>query len=202
MDSSTPMEEKIVEVAKQVFQENGYEMTSMSDIATRAGINRPTLHYYFRTKERMFQAVAAPILDDFIPQVETIIMSESPFMVKVERLLDAYMLIFKENPSLPRFVVGEMHRDIDNFLHLVGEFRTEPVFRLLLETLQNEMNSGHLKQVPIPVVMGTFYALLTFPFLAGNMLTRLFFDSEEKYNAFLEEWKVNVLSQLRYLLQV
>lgn len=201
MDSSTPMEEKIVEVAKQVFLENGYEMTSMSDIATRAGINRPTLHYYFRTKERMFQAVAAPILDDFIPQVETIIMSDSPFMVKVERLLDTYMLIFKENPSLPRFVVGEMHRDIDSFLHLIGKFRTESLFRLLLETLLNEMDKGNIKRVSLPVVMGTFYGLLTFPFLAGNMLTRLFFDSEEKYNAFLEEWKVNVLSQLRYLLQ-
>ena len=95
MDSSTPMEEKIVEVAKQVFLENGYEMTSMSDIATRAGINRPTLHYYFGTKERMFQAVAAPILDDFIPQVETIIMSESPFMVKVDALLMPICLYLK-----------------------------------------------------------------------------------------------------------
>lgn len=201
MDSPISMEERIVEVAKQVFLENGYEMTSMSDIAARAGINRPTLHYYFRTKERMFQAVAAPILDTFVPQVETIIAADTPFMVKVERLLDAYMPIFKENPSLPRFVVGEMHRDIDSFLHLIGKFRTESLFRLLWETLLSEMDKGNIKRVPLPIVMGTFYGLLTFPFLTGNMLNRLFFDNKEAYNAFLEEWKANVLSQMRYLLQ-
>lgn len=201
MDSPISMEERIVEVAKQVFLENGYEMTSMSDIAARAGINRPTLHYYFRTKERMFQAVAAPILDTFVPQVETIIAADTPFMVKVERLLDAYMPIFKENPSLPRFVVGEMHRDIDSLLHLIGKFRTESLFRLLLETLLSEMDKGNIKRVPLPIVMGTFYGLLTFPFLTGNMLNRLFFDNKEAYNAFLEEWKANVLSQMRYLLQ-
>ena len=127
------MEEKIIAVAKQVFLEKGYEMTSMSDIAARVGINRPTLHYYFRTKERLFQAVAAPILDAFVPKIEGIIKADCPFMDKVERLIDAYMLVFIENPNLPRFVVGEMHRDIDNFLNLIGKFPTEHVLKLLLE---------------------------------------------------------------------
>lgn len=51
------LETKIIEVAKQQFIENGFAETSMSDIAAKVGINRPGLHYYFRTKERMFQAV-------------------------------------------------------------------------------------------------------------------------------------------------
>ena len=76
------MEEKIIAVAKQVFLEKGYEMTSMSDIAARVGINRPTLHYYFRTKERMFQAVAAPILDAFVPKIEGIIKADCPLWIR------------------------------------------------------------------------------------------------------------------------
>lgn len=202
MDSSTHMEEKILEVAKQVFLEKGYEMTSMSDIAARVGINRPTLHYYFRTKERMFQAVAAPILEAFVPQVESIINADCPFMCKVEQLLDAYMLVFEQIPSLPRFVEGEVHRDVDNFLELVGRFGTQHIFELLSKALLDEMEKGHIKRVPLPVVMCAFYGQLTFPFLTQNMLVRLFFEEPGAYRKFLEEeWKPNVLSQMRYLLQ-
>ena len=196
------MEEKIIAVAKQVFLEKGYEMTSMSDIAARVGINRPTLHYYFRTKERMFQAVAAPILDAFVPKIEGIIKADCPFMDKVERLIDAYMLVFIENPNLPRFVVGEMHRDIDNFLNLIGKFPTEHVLKLLLELLLDEKEKGNIRRVSLPVVMGTFYSQMTFPFLTENMLTHLFFEEPGAYRKFLEEeWKPNMLSLMRHLLQ-
>ena len=51
------LEYQIIETAKQLFIEKGFVETSMSDIAAKVGINRPTLHYYFRTKDRMFQAV-------------------------------------------------------------------------------------------------------------------------------------------------
>ena len=51
------MEQKIVSAAKKLFIEKGYEETNMTDIAAEIGINRPTLHYYFRTKDIMFKAV-------------------------------------------------------------------------------------------------------------------------------------------------
>ena len=45
------LEYQIIETAKQLFIEKGFVETSMSDIAAKVGINRPTLHYYFRTKD-------------------------------------------------------------------------------------------------------------------------------------------------------
>ena len=56
------IESRIIEAAKQEFIKKGFEQTSMSDIAAVVGINRPTLHYYFRTKDKMFQAVFASIV--------------------------------------------------------------------------------------------------------------------------------------------
>lgn len=44
------LERQIIETAQQLFIEKGFAGTSMSDIAATVGINRPTLHYYFRTK--------------------------------------------------------------------------------------------------------------------------------------------------------
>ena len=48
------IENKIIETAQQLFVKNGFTDTNMSDIAAAVGINRPTLHYYFRTKDKMF----------------------------------------------------------------------------------------------------------------------------------------------------
>ena len=48
------LEQQIIKTAQQLFIEKGFVETSMSDIAATVGINRPTLHYYFRTKDKMF----------------------------------------------------------------------------------------------------------------------------------------------------
>ena len=64
------LEEKIIAVAKDVFIERGFDGASMSDIAAKVGINRPTLHYYFRTKDKMFEAVFLSIVQSFIPKIQ------------------------------------------------------------------------------------------------------------------------------------
>ena len=66
---NTSMEQRIIQAAKQVFIEKGYAKAGMSDIAVRVGINRSGLHYYFRTKEKMFEAVFADIVLSFIPSI-------------------------------------------------------------------------------------------------------------------------------------
>ena len=70
--SNNKIEENIINAARTEFVKHGYECTSMSEIAARAGINRPTLHYYFRTKEKMFQAVFGDIIETFIPDMQSI----------------------------------------------------------------------------------------------------------------------------------
>ena len=73
------MEDRILASAEQLFLERGFDGTSMSDIAAKAGINRPTLHYYFRTKDKMFRAVLSRIVLSFVPRVyDIIVQSEKP----------------------------------------------------------------------------------------------------------------------------
>ncbi len=47
----------ILEAAAAVFQESGFERTTMSDIRERAGCSKPTLYNYFRSKEMLFLEV-------------------------------------------------------------------------------------------------------------------------------------------------
>ena len=60
------MEQKIIEAAKATFLKKGFKDTNMSDIAAEVGLTRPAMNYYFRTKERLFQAVFGDILMSFL----------------------------------------------------------------------------------------------------------------------------------------
>jgi AcrR family transcriptional regulator len=50
-------EDKIFESATDVFINKGMDGARMQDIANHAGINKALLHYYFRTKDQLFNAV-------------------------------------------------------------------------------------------------------------------------------------------------
>ena len=79
------MEARILKAAKSLFIEKGFEETSMSDIAANVGINRPGLHYYFRTKDKMFHAVFEDIILSIVPKVFTILMQqERPIAQRIE----------------------------------------------------------------------------------------------------------------------
>ena len=47
----------IIDVAKEAFCRQGFEATSMSEIASRVGGSKATLYNYFRSKEEIFIAV-------------------------------------------------------------------------------------------------------------------------------------------------
>ncbi|MBH3358691.1 TetR/AcrR family transcriptional regulator [Pseudomonas guariconensis] len=55
--------EKILQAAEKVFAEKGYAGTSMGDIAEQAELPRSNLHYYFSTKDELYQAVLRDLLE-------------------------------------------------------------------------------------------------------------------------------------------
>lgn len=195
------MESRIIDVAKREFIEKGFEQTSMSDIAAAVGINRPTLHYYFRTKDKMFQAVFASIVSHFLPHIDAIFSKQEPFEKKLEEVIDIYFGIFSANPLLPKFIIGEIHRDVNHLIDTFYSLNFDQYLRHIGELLQQEIDKKHFKKVPLQFVFMTFYSQLVFPFLSRNLSQKLFFDDDpEEYARFLPEWKRHIISQITYLL--
>ena len=111
------LEQQIIKTAQQLFIEKGFVETSMSDIAATVGINRPTLHYYFRTKDKMFKAVFGSIVMSLMPKIQDIVKQDIPFMERLSMILDEYIELFTSNPCLPRFICGEIQRDVPLACH-------------------------------------------------------------------------------------
>lgn len=194
------LEEKIIETAQQLFVKNGFTETNMSDIATAVGINRPTLHYYFRTKDKMFQAVFGNIILSLAPQIQNIMTQDKPISERISKVVDAYFKIFSQNPYLPIFIIREIERDMEHLIETSRELQLEQYFNKIAISLQQEMDSGKLRQVPLYFVFYTFYGLLVFPFLTKKLSVSLFLNKDEDFNEMLQIWKLNIIKQMEYLL--
>ena len=197
------LETKIIEVAKQQFIENGFAETSMSDIAAKVGINRPGLHYYFRTKERMFQAVFGEIVLFLLPKIQDIVLQkDKPVTERVGGVIDAYFEVFSENPRLPLFVMRESNRDVNHLINTLADLRLERNFLEIARSLQDEMDSGRLKPVPLRFVFFTFYSLLIMPFVMQDLCASLFLEKGESFEEMFARWKPYIVMQMDNLLRV
>ena len=195
------MEERILTCAERLFLEKGFDGTSMSDIALCVGINRPTLHYYFRTKDKMFRAVLARIVLSFVPQVYDIVAGRDKSVAeRVSQVIDAYILIFMEKPCLPLFMVREVQRDFDFLVRMHRQEQIDRYAHKIIRALQAEMDEGKLKKVPLRTLFYTFYGLMTFPFLSRRLTESLLLAEGETFADMMEEWKKQVVAQVCALL--
>ena len=194
------IEQNVIACAHRLFIEKGYVNTSMSDIAAAVGITRPALHYYFRTKERLFRAIYGDILQEVIPRIHDILIRDIPFMERLDRIIDEYVALFLNNPDLPYFMIGEIQRDVNHLIEAARELKIDKYILDIQNALKTAMREGILRPVPSRIVFLTLYSQLTFPFLMKNLVTTLLLEDKEQFSVFIREWKRNVLSQMACLL--
>lgn len=199
--STLSPEARITQVARELFIQKGFAETSMSEIADTAGINRPTLHYYFRTKDKMYNAVFGQIIESILPKVQDLIDSDAYTIdERVTLLVDVYYEMLSRNPGLPLFIIREIGR---NPSHLFQSIRYSPMHDVLshvAERLETFMDKGLIRRMPIHILFFTFYGLLTFPLLSYNIVEQGYAHSCPPLQDILTEWKPYLVSQIVHLL--
>lgn len=183
------MEDRILEAAKQVFVRKGYEATKMGDVATEAGIGRTALHYYYHTKEMLFDAIFDQLMGALLPNLGMIIEEDVPIVEKLPKIVSQYAQVLKKNPLFPVFVINELHRDPEHLFQSVTKdpSRIQPIIKLQNQ-LTEEMEQGKLKKVPLLYTATTLVSLIVFPVLLRIPFTTIFLGGDtEKYEAFLNE---------------
>src|SRR5215213_3656330 len=106
-------EARILEAAKTVFVRRGTAGARMQEIADEAGVNKALLHYYFRSKERLSEAVFGRIMRALFPPLVTILGSELPLEDKVRRFVAFELDVLARNPFVPAYLIAEMNQQPD-----------------------------------------------------------------------------------------
>lgn len=188
MSKELQTEEQIMEAAKQVFQQQGFAGARMQEIADRAGINKSMLHYYFRSKDKLFQKVFQESVRQFFPVILKVLNSDLALVPKVEKLVETYYDIFEENPHLPSFVIHEMNQHPDRFKEFMDSVGVGIPLKFV-QQIKAEIEAGQMKKIdPQEFIINTI-GLCVFPIIARPMVETVFQMNDEQYQQFLVKRK-------------
>lgn len=198
MENGNEMENRIIKAAKDVFLDKGYEGTNMSLIAEAAGIARPALYYYYRSKDRIYAAVFGSILHSFIPSVIDVLNSEEAVDKRIDKFVSLYFEQIKREPRLPLFLVREIQRDPEFLLKTALNENADKVLKEFMAFYKREREKGTIKELPPYSMLFTFLGQIFFPFLARPLFEEVF--PEQDFGEIIEGWKHYVSNSIKNLL--
>jgi len=171
-------EDKILEAAKTVFVNKGMEGARMQEIADEAGINKALLHYYFRSKERLFEAIFAEIIKFAFPKITRIVKSDDPIVTKIEQIIDAYIDLLIKHPFIPGFIMKELNRDPSGLFKMIVKFGLNP--QIIMDQAQKAMDRGEIIQIKPQHLGINVVSMCVFPFAARPILSFVLFRDDPK----------------------
>jgi TetR/AcrR family transcriptional regulator len=181
---SSSTELKIFEAARDVFQSKGLEGARMQEIADKADINKSMLHYYYRSKEKLFEKVYELSIIKLMPQVASLLNEEMPLDVKLRKFSMKYLELIKANPDIPLFVIHEMNKNPGRLKKFIAKEigkRVQP----FLDQLKKEREKGNTVNLPPEQIFVNIMAMLVFPFLGRPVLQVIFDMDEEAFSHFI-----------------
>jgi len=190
-EKRTETEVLILDAARKIFLEHGFDGASMQMIADEAGINKALLHYYFRNKDRLFEGVFIEAFARMAPNIYKIFISDIDFLEKIRQLVYTYITALQENPQIPQFILHELHRNPGRMVELVKSSGINP--DMINVIIQQEIKKGKITEIDPFQLMVNLLAMCIFPFAARPMIQGFIFKNDAKaYEDFLEKRKTEV----------
>jgi TetR/AcrR family transcriptional regulator len=182
-------EHRILKAARKVFQQKGMHGARMQDIADSAGINKALLHYYFRNKERLFEAVFKEAMEKFLPVLRELVESDVPPEQKIRSFVNGYMDVLLANPFLPAFIIHEMNQDAGRIEKLFFEKGVAANARRFFRNIEAASAAGKMKVVDPRQLLINMVSLCVFPFAAKPIIIKIMGMSEPEFQKFIGQRK-------------
>jgi AcrR family transcriptional regulator len=178
--------EKIVQAAQLVFIRKGMDGARMQEIADEAGINKALLHYYFHSKQQLFNEVFYGILSRLIPSLIEIFKLEEPFADKIEAVVREYDSFMSKNPFLPQFIINEINRDPEQLSRFMSDQGLN--FSKIEERINKEVTAGNIRSITFPHLFANLIGMVVMPYIGRPLFQRKLFNNDSaKYDQFLQE---------------
>lgn len=183
--------------AEAIFLRDGYSGSRMQDIADHAGINKALLHYYFRSKDKLFESIFDKKIGVMFPQMEEIFEEENSFCEIICAFVEKYIATLSANPFLPLFVINTINKpDRQDFIDKMPV----SLIKKMIESYQRDLVLGKVKSLnPAHLVISTL-SMCAFPFMAKPIILKMTNGNQTQFDIFMQGRSVEVQSYLKTIL--
>ena len=183
----------ILNAAKKIFQQKGMVAARMQEIADEAGINKAMLHYYYRSKQLLFEAVFKSAFSLLAPQLNKVLNDDSDLFQKIENFTENYVSFVIKHPYLPNFVIQELNKNPE-FINTLRAQKNFPSMEKFSLQVSESIATNIIKPVKAEQLLINILSLNIFPFIGQPLLMALINVDKKCYDKILLERKTEVAS--------
>ena len=201
MDEHQNKEELILQTAMQVFIDKGWHGAKMQEIADKAGINKALLHYYYRSKEKLYTKIFEFLIWRNLGELFNLFDDNLSFDEFLKKFIHNYIDVINKNPKIPMFLMRELSeggtvaKEVLKNLIDGGRFRVD----LPLRKIQKAMDEGKIIKMDPRQVITTVIGSCIFFFIAEPIFNTLFVDkSSFDREQFIEERKEAIFKNVLF----
>lgn len=184
-------EGQILNAAENVFQKKGMDGARMQEIADEAGINKAMLHYYYRSKQLLFEAVFSNAFSLLAPQLNKVLNDDSSIEDKVKNFTNNYISFISKHPYLPNFIIQELNRN-PKFFEKIQQNAAFPTLEKFKTQVTEEVEKGILKPIDGEQLFINIISLNIFPFVASPLIKGLLKIDDKGFKQLMERRKTDV----------
>jgi AcrR family transcriptional regulator len=190
-------EQRILDAAHKVFVRRGTAGARMQEIADEAGVNKALLHYYFRNKSRLAEAIFQRVARGIFARVVDVASSRASLEEKVRGIIAVYLEQLARTPYAPAYLIGELNHDperghqiVDMLRQLRGGQGPEVVIEALQAQIDERVRAGTIRPISARQFVTNLISLSVFPFAARPLLCAVLGLDEQGFRDFIEERKI------------
>jgi AcrR family transcriptional regulator len=194
------LEQQILAVAEELFIANGFDGTSTTMIAQKVGCNQALIHYYFRTKENLFQQIFVRKFEATITHLLEPLTSELPFNEKITNCINIYFDLLQNNRQLPSCIIHELAFNPQRREFIRNRFIKSPirqnVYYRFSETIKNEIRQGNIRPIEPFDLIFNITSLCLFTFITLPIYADLLECTPDQVNDYINHRRQEIITQI------
>jgi TetR/AcrR family transcriptional regulator, fatty acid metabolism regulator protein len=189
--------ERIINSAKTLFAEQGYQKTTIVDISKRAGLSEAALYDYFQGKEDLLLTIPDLWVSELVRDLEEQLFGVKGSVNKLRKYLWWYMRRVEQSP-LDAKIVYLFLKTNSNFLNTEVYSNVKNFYSYLVEIFEEGRKCGEMKADLNPraardIFVGTMDHIIS-RWLLKDMSYSLFDDLENIFELLVDAFKANQLN--------
>ena len=192
MERNNITEKSILEAAERMFLKKGFAQTTTTMIAREVGCNQSLIHYYYRSKEKLFQLVFEKQMQNFIVGLPNVGNKSLSFEERIKHCVYSQFEMLQVHPEIIFFLMNELsfNPKVQTIVKETIISYTTDIVRFIASELKVEINSGNIRPIsPINLIMNIFTL---------NASIFLLFSISKKISLFTDEELQKMINQSKH----